>query len=131
MADEQVVLTECEASKVNFAADALQISRQDMRIKVCQLKSFLASNRQQALALKSTMAQNVAERFSNASSFMRLIYGLAGLIGLSFVSVASGAASLALLLISLFLVFQGAAEVMRLLKPAWARFSSNLSAVID
>jgi len=129
--DQQFVLTECEASKMNYAADTLGVSRHDLRIKVCQFKSFVANRTQDAMELKATMAQNIAEKCSNATSFMRLIYGLAGLVGLSFVTVTTGAVSLALLLISAFLVFQGAIEVMRLLKSAWKRFSADIDSTLD
>ncbi len=56
------------------------------------MKSFLVNRKYGALELESSLAQNWAENFSNVPSCMRVIYGFAGLIGLSFVSVASGVA---------------------------------------
>lgn len=127
--EEQVVLNESEASRVNYAAATLGISRDDLRIKVCQLKSFLAESKQDALELKATLQQNVAENFSNASSFMKLVYGLTGIVSIAFaVEVATGAVAAALLLIGVFLLFVGLAELKRLLKTAWDRFTGKLDA---
>jgi hypothetical protein len=128
--ERQVVLNESESSRVNYVADTLGIARDDLRIKVCQLKSFLANKRRETLELKATMAQNVTENFSQASSFMKLVYGVSGIISIAFaVEVATGAVAAALLLIGLFLLFVGLAELKRLLKQAWDRFSGKLDTV--
>lgn len=125
--EEQVVLNESEASRVNYVADTLGIPRDRLRIKVCQLKSFLANKKQETIEIKATLAQNVAENFSNAASFMKLVYGLTGIVSIAFaIEVATGGVALALLLIGVFLLFVGLVELKRLLNNAWERFTGRL-----
>lgn len=125
----EAVLNESEAARVSYAASTLGISREQLVVKMCQLKSFLAGKQREAAELKATMLQNVRENFQNASSVMKLVYGLTGIVSIAFaVEVATGATALALLLIGMFLLFVGLSELKRLLKDAWAQFSTRLDA---
>lgn len=127
--DDQFALNESEGSRVIYVADTLGLSRSDLRIKVCQLKSFLATKKREALELQATIAANVAEDFSNASSVMKLVYGVAGIVSIAFAGkVASLAVAAALFLIGAFLLFVGLAELKRLLLPAWDKFRYQLDA---
>ncbi len=126
------VLNDSEAGRVNHTADMLGFSRDDLRIKVCQLKSFLAENKQKALELKATMMENVRENFANASSFMKLIYGLTGIVSLAFAfEVAAGGTALALFAIGAVCLFIGGAELVRFLKEGWNRLKAKLDEAIS
>jgi len=124
---EGAILNESEGARVNYVADTLGLAREDLTIKVCQLKSFMADKRREVAELRETMTQNVRENFANATSVMKLVYGLTGIVSIAFaVEVATGATALALLLIGMFLLFVGLAELKRLLKIAWARLGEAL-----
>ncbi|MFC0202978.1 hypothetical protein [Novosphingobium soli] len=112
---------------MNYVADTLGISRDTLNVKVCQLKGFLQVKSREAAELKATMQQNVRENFQNASSFMKLVYGLTGIVSIAFaIEVATGVTAAALALIGVFLLFVGLAELKRLVKPAWEKFTTDL-----
>lgn len=128
--EEEVVLNESEASRVNYVAQTLGISSHDLRIRTCQLKSWLSERKQEAMELRATVQQLAKENFTNASTVMKLAYGVSGIIGIAFsLKMAFDITALALLLLSVFLMFVGLAELKRLLKEAWQNFSTQVDTV--
>lgn len=123
-------VTEAESSRIAFVASELGLSRRELTVKVCQLKSFLEENRTKAAALKRDLMAGVSENFQTASSFMKIVYGVTGIVSIAFaIEVATGATALLLLVVGLFLLFVGLAELKRLLKDFWAGLRAQMDEI--
>ena len=129
---EQVVLNASEASRVDYVAKTLGLSREVLCIKVYQLKSFMADKKREVVEVVATLKQNVSENFSNATSLGKLAYGVSGIVSIAFaVKIGTGAVAVSLFLIGFFLLFIGLAELKRLLWDAWNSFTGQLDAAFS
>jgi predicted lysophospholipase L1 biosynthesis ABC-type transport system permease subunit len=123
--DEAVVLNASEGSRVDYAAHILGLPRAELRVKVCQLKSFLASRSEDLQKIRASVAANVAGDFSDVLSFCKLIAGITGIVAIAHASAT--AAGITLFVIGAVLLFVGAMELKRLVKPLWDRLMEDLS----
>jgi hypothetical protein len=124
------VLTEAEAHRINYAAAKLGISRDALAIKVCQFKSLVQDNATKAAALKAELLSSARTGFSDVSGFMKLVYGIAGLVSIAFaIEVATGVTAILLFALGAFLLYVGLEELRSRVVPFWEGLKSDFDRI--
>ncbi len=125
------ILTEAEAHRVSYVATTLCINREELVIKVCQLKSHIGRNAAKFAELKNQLMATVRSNLTDMTSFMKLIYGLVGIVGIAFAVEVAGlsATGIALFVLSFFFLYVGLSELKKLLLAFWAKLQEQISAV--